>query len=43
MFYVMLIIKLYKISNPAPKDPTNPKIPTMGSSDLKNFELKFSK
>jgi hypothetical protein len=39
----MLIIKLYKISNPVPKVPTNPKIPTMGSSDLKNFELKFSK
>jgi len=31
------------MSSPPPKDPMNPKLPTMGSNDLKNFELKFSK
>ena len=42
-YYVTLIIKEYKISSPPPKEPMNPKLPTIGSSDLKNFELKFSK
>jgi len=31
------------MSNPPPKDPINTKLPTMGSNDLKNLELKFSK
>ena len=39
----MLIIKKYRISSPPPKDPMNPKLPMIGSSDLKNFELNFSR
>jgi len=43
VLYVILIIKKYNISNPPPNEPINPKLPTIGSNDLKNFVLNLAK
>tara|TARA_B100000579_G_scaffold178955_1_gene145850 strand:+ start:362 stop:505 length:144 start_codon:yes stop_codon:yes gene_type:complete len=43
VYYVIFIIKKYKTSSPPPKVPINPRLPIIGSKDLKNFELKLSR
>jgi hypothetical protein len=43
VYYVVLIIKKYKMSSPPPKVPIKPKLPIIGSRDLKNLVLNFSR